>query len=507
MRRLLALGLVLLMAGCGGAGSGGEAPTTASASSTTNGSATAPSTSTVPDTPTVDLADLVASAEPGTVITLDPGDYHLESVLVVDKSLTIEGAGPDRTRLIGRATGAVVAFEGDGHFELMNMTVARDGGSGSIVVIDGGSFVLGHLTISGGVRTGDIGGIGLAVGGPATGDLTNSVVTGNAGTGIALFDDARLTVAATTIKGNGADGILAQDRAAATIDDSEISDNGRSGVHLTSESIAAIRSSAMSSNSEDGVVLFAQSDARIESTRIIDNGIHGLQIGGEASLVVEGCSISGHHSDSDRSDAGIAVVGTTETSILSNEISDNDWGIAVASGFDPLLDGNTFDGNDRDIARDVVFESTSTSTSTSMLSPVLEPGTPYESFAIATDDSGRITVGVPDAWTDRRSGPFSFEGNAVGWSLTVSPDVDALIGGWEVPGIFAGAAPIEIAVEDYLDEYDLSADCDYAGREEYEDPLYRGLMDRWIGCGETGSVMEILVVEPVSYTHLRAHET
>lgn len=75
--------------------------------------------------PSPSLSQRIHRARPGSRLTLSPGTFR--GPLVVDKPLTLVGAGPERTRIRGTDTGSVVVVRSDS-VVLKNLSVAGDGG-------------------------------------------------------------------------------------------------------------------------------------------------------------------------------------------------------------------------------------------------------------------------------------------------------------------------------------------------------------------------------------------
>ncbi|MFN2483564.1 MAG: hypothetical protein ABR509_01325 [Candidatus Limnocylindria bacterium] len=120
-------------------------------------------------------------------------------------------------------------------------------------------------------------------------------------------------------------------------------------------------------------------------------------------------------------------------------------------------------------------------------------------YTTITDDEGALSVSVPDSWTDTRSGGWTLNDEPVGLSLTASTDIDDWYATYDVDGVlFAASRSItdEYDPETLLDEYDLSGDCTYDGREDYSDPSYTGFEDFYLDCGGTETEFAIITAEP-----------
>ena len=116
-----------------------------------------------------------------------------------------------------------------------------------------------------------------------------------------------------------------------------------------------------------------------------------------------------------------------------------------------------------------------------------------------SDDSGALFVSVPSAWTDVRSGAWTFQDDDVGLSLSASTDVNEWYDTYDVDGIFFAASSSlaeQFTAEELLDQYDLSGDCTFDAREEYTDPAYTGFEDIYTECDGTDTEFHIIAAAP-----------
>jgi hypothetical protein len=120
-------------------------------------------------------------------------------------------------------------------------------------------------------------------------------------------------------------------------------------------------------------------------------------------------------------------------------------------------------------------------------------------YTTISDDEGALSVSVPESWTDTRSGGWTLNDEPVGLSLTASTDIDDWYATYDVDGVFFAASSSiadEYDPDSLLDEYDLSGDCTYDGREDYSDPEYTGVEDFYLDCGGTETEFAIITAEP-----------
>jgi serine protease Do len=123
----------------------------------------------------------------------------------------------------------------------------------------------------------------------------------------------------------------------------------------------------------------------------------------------------------------------------------------------------------------------------------------YTNYTFVTDNSGLLSVEIPTDWSDIDGSPWTTnEGDVVGLSVTAAPNINSFDNGWDTPGVFFGASEEfnTLTTGELLDFFDFSGECEFFGREPYQDPVYVGFYDVWGGCGGTDSLMVAVSVEP-----------
>ncbi len=120
-------------------------------------------------------------------------------------------------------------------------------------------------------------------------------------------------------------------------------------------------------------------------------------------------------------------------------------------------------------------------------------------YNVINDDSGKLSVSVPKAWSAVSSGDWLLNDEKVGLSLTAAPDLKAYNDGWTTPGIFFGVSTElakDLDLEKFLDSWDYSKDCTYDSRIDYDDSVYAGKYDLWTDCGSKGNLFVVMAVTP-----------
>jgi len=116
----------------------------------------------------------------------------------------------------------------------------------------------------------------------------------------------------------------------------------------------------------------------------------------------------------------------------------------------------------------------------------------YSDYVWVYDDYNSIRMQVPAAWTEIDGSPWhGLNDEVVGGGIIVSPDLNGYATTWDVPGVTFSASDdyarqvgylqlLDYFQSDYLDQ------CEYEGRSDYEDALYRGKYDTFVKCGGPG---------------------
>lgn len=130
--------------------------------------------------------------------------------------------------------------------------------------------------------------------------------------------------------------------------------------------------------------------------------------------------------------------------------------------------------------------------------PVAGPST-YDSFVTVKDDTRTIEVEIPRAWSDVSSEVWEFSGEIVGPVITATADFNRFFNTFSEPGMIFGASSLLAATEDedsVLNLFDLSSECEFAGRSEYEAPAHAGKYDLWVNCAGTDAWSMVVASVP-----------
>ena len=113
----------------------------------------------------------------------------------------------------------------------------------------------------------------------------------------------------------------------------------------------------------------------------------------------------------------------------------------------------------------------------------------------SSDDSGMLSVVVPDWWTDINGGPTTAPDGVEMPALSVAPDLDQFRNTFDVPGLFMFETNLD--VEGSLAGLDFSSECTDAGRQPNPNPAFTGQYQQWLDCSGTGTDFYVLAANPV----------
>jgi len=330
------------------------------------------------------LEAAVVAAAAGATLQLAPGDYRLAHALMVDKPLTLRGAGINRTRVVGENEHTVLRYVGDGRFAAQALEFRREGAPwGFVVGVESGEIALNRCRFTGGVRDEESkqGGSGLVLGGDTRGFVRRCDATRNAANGIEVAERACIAVERTicrankwngivyighssglvhadTCEGNAERGIYVGGHATPTLKDNVCADNGvygiilvghaqptlehntcrankQSGIGYLEESGGIARTNTCEGNVVSGIVLVGHARPTLEGNTCRANKVHGISYYEESGGVARSNTCEGNALD------GVAVTNQAAPTLKGNVCADNEWhGIDLAGQARPTLEGN-----------------------------------------------------------------------------------------------------------------------------------------------------------------------
>lgn len=127
------------------------------------------------------------------------------------------------------------------------------------------------------------------------------------------------------------------------------------------------------------------------------------------------------------------------------------------------------------------------------------------SFVTVSDDSGALSVSVPDTWNDV-DGTSASDATANYAALSASPSLEGFTSSWTTPGVRLLASPdaigndVATTLNDFTTGFEDQCTLDDMGA--YDDSYYAGQYKYFTNCGGVGTDLVVLVTKDVNNTHL-----
>lgn len=208
------------------------------------------------------LEDAIINASEGSTVILDSGTYNLAEFLEIDKSINLIGTGPDKTVITGEIGGSVIYINSEVRFFAEGIAFSRKGKvPGDIIDIEKGDASFNNCLFSGGKPNPeeDNWGIGLYYYYMATGTVSNCVAESNSFCGIAIEEDAKITLINNIFRKNSSSGISYYGSGGGYAIKNECYSNGVDGIQVQLNSIPTLINNKCHDNKECGISYYEES--------------------------------------------------------------------------------------------------------------------------------------------------------------------------------------------------------------------------------------------------------
>ncbi len=439
-----------------------------------------------------DLNPIVAAAQPGDTIHLAEGTYFLSKQINLNKAITIEGAGTDRTIISAQRhayiRGIYISSAGA---TLRNLTVAGFTNElyGAGVYMSAGTVDTVRVTANQNRRYNLYNGAGIYMSG---GTVTNSIIENNS-----------MSSSYGNINGVGIY------MSGGTVVDSEILKNWRNrtqhygtGIYIGGSTSALVLRCRIAGNNSGGNIsadtramglYIANSKAVVDRCEIVSNGIHGVTM---TTGTLRNSLVWGHKTTSSSYDAGVTMSGGNlyNNTITANSSPSSFGGLNMSGGtaVNNIVFGNTGGGGDVKVSggtfnTNVVSSLTLVTTANAVGNLTSDP-----IFTDAT--SGDFSIGFSSPAYDAGATIASVKEDFVG---TGRPQGDAYdIGAFEFAPSSGGAmvAAIIISQNDYLYNQEAVATARVAGGSG--NYTYEWYLDGTLLEGQTSDTLAISGMAP-----------
>jgi len=271
------------------------------------------------------IRDAIEAAQPGETITVGPGTC--QENLVITKSLKLQGAGREKTILLGDGRAPVIAV-------CPRKVTGESACPQPVEVIIAGFTIrnglhalqaLANAKVT--VRESDLlesvqQGVDAAFGADVT--LVSNHISHNDEEGFVL-EGGKAELRENTIAENGDKGVLIKNLrthskfilAEAQLAENTIDSNKSFGVFVTQQARAQIQGGRISRNGSNGLEADEQADLKVITTEILENAGDGVQLFDATAQISEKCSISSNKSNGLEA-RGSATVNLTDSEVFNN---------------------------------------------------------------------------------------------------------------------------------------------------------------------------------------------
>ena len=128
---------------------------------------------------------------------------------------------------------------------------------------------------------------------------------------------------------------------------------------------------------------------------------------------------------------------------------------------------------------------------------------PVGSFVTVEDDSGVLSVSVPDTWSQVDGASITTGDGVTFEALRVSPDVATFETSWSVPGValLSSEAAVNDDIPTWLETLAVT-DCTLDSSGPYDDSFYVGEFNYYTGCAGGTTDYVVIAAKDVDNTHL-----
>jgi parallel beta-helix repeat protein len=312
------------------------------------------------------LEDAVQKAQAGDIVLLPEGKLELARELVIDKALTLRGAGRDKTHVISTAANFGIQFTGQGPWTVENIQFTHTGNApADVLLVSSGALAMNECGITGGKKdeTSPNRGHGLNVQQADAISVNNCVVKGVDSIGILIVGQERGQYTITSCSVENCERGIVISSGKFQITKSTVEKCRNVGILIRGESTTGqVEGSIIRGNGSYGVEVSGRARAGLHKNQAIANALHGLAVYDEADVHTEGnvCTGNGHYGIEYHNDAkglcrdntctqnsiGIGLGMRTTARVQNNVCKQNKmYGIWVRDFATPIIEKNSCLGN------------------------------------------------------------------------------------------------------------------------------------------------------------------
>ena len=285
------------------------------------------------------LEEAVQKAQAGDIVVLPEGKFVLARGLIIDKALTVRGAGRDKTHVISTAANFAVEFTGPGPWTVEKIQFTHMGNvPADVLVVASGSFTMKDCGVTGAKRdpTRPNRGHGITIGLADAIAITNCVVKGidSIGIYIAGREQGQYTVTDCSVD-NCERGIVVTSGKFQIIK-CTVEKCRNSGIEISGHAtVGNAEGCLVRGNGRFGVVVLGRAQAVLRKNQAHGNGDNGLAVYEEGEVDMEGnvCTANVNF--------GIEYFHGSKGICKNNTCAQNRFGIGLGSRTTATVENNT----------------------------------------------------------------------------------------------------------------------------------------------------------------------
>jgi parallel beta-helix repeat protein len=244
------------------------------------------------------IQEAVDKVKTGGTVTVEAGIY--KEKVEIYKSVTIRGAGPDKTVLQAPGTDWLALNIASDQLQVTIEGLRVTGGRFGVRAATGagGAVTLRDMKVDGN-GTGRPDDLGVTIGGQTAATLDQVTSSENKGLGVYAAGTAKVTARQCTIADNSGVGLLVAYGARAALEGSTISRNGSDGVNVSSTGAVEVKDCTVGANTKTGLTVSGSAHVTMANSRITgtkptsDGGFGiGIYVRNQGSLTLQNSTVS-----------------------------------------------------------------------------------------------------------------------------------------------------------------------------------------------------------------------
>ncbi|MGI5907881.1 MAG: right-handed parallel beta-helix repeat-containing protein [Christensenellales bacterium] len=286
------------------------------------------------------IQEALSELPPDGILVFAAGTYTLDKPLILEKPVTIEGAGAGLTSISAADGKAVLSYSGPGKLHLKGITFSYTGTeAANVASIKNADVHVENCEFEGGVfKKEKGGGNGLEISGNSTGIILSVKSINNQNQGVDIRDDSSITVESCIITGNRS-GLAFRNNSGGTVKNSEIRKNQAIGILIMNSAELSIENNTCTGNNTG---MYISEDTKVEAYKntCSNNGSIGIFVGKQAKGLLE------ENDCNKNSNSGIQVSGNAVITAKKNICMNNKGnGIVLLDQTEALLEDNECNEN------------------------------------------------------------------------------------------------------------------------------------------------------------------